>query len=332
MNEKISIIIPAYNIERELPATLDNVLAQPYEKLEIIVVDDGSGDGTAAVIDDYAARFPNIRAIHKENGGVTSARLRGVEEATGDWIGFVDGDDLIAPEMYQRLIKNALEYDADISHCGYQMVFPNGRVDYYYNTGRLVEQTHAESLRDLLEGAFVEPSLWNKLFRKTLFVELQAKMDLSIKINEDVLMNYYLFKAAQRAVYEDFCPYHYVLRKGSAATSRLNEHKLLDPIQVTKVILEDVSPELQCVVLARLTRQLITLATMPVDEQSELILPNRREARKELRSRMGGLLRAQISTKLKIMALWTAIWPASYGWVHHIHARATGNDRKYDLD
>lgn len=132
----------------------------------------------------------------------------------------MDGDDLIAPEMYQRLIKNALEYDADISHCGYQMVFPNGRVDYYYNTGRLVEQTHAESLRDLLEGAFVEPSLWNKLFRKTLFVELQAKMDLSIKINEDVLMNYYLFKAAQRAVYEDFCPYHYVLRKGSAATSR----------------------------------------------------------------------------------------------------------------
>ena len=78
MNEKISIIIPAYNIERELPATLDNVLAQTYEKLEIIVVDDGSGDGTAAVIDDYAARFPNIRAIHKENGGVTSARLRGV--------------------------------------------------------------------------------------------------------------------------------------------------------------------------------------------------------------------------------------------------------------
>ena len=109
MNEKISIIIPAYNIERELPATLDNVLAQTYEKLEIIVVDDGSGDGTAAVIDDYAARFPNIRAIHKENGGVTSARLRGVEEATGDWIGFVDGDDLIAPEMYQRLIKNALD-------------------------------------------------------------------------------------------------------------------------------------------------------------------------------------------------------------------------------
>ena len=70
MNEKISIIIPAYNIERELPATLDNVLAQTYEKLEIIVVDDGYGDGTEEVIDDYAARFKNIRAIHKENGGV----------------------------------------------------------------------------------------------------------------------------------------------------------------------------------------------------------------------------------------------------------------------
>lgn len=331
-SSRISVIIPAYNLENELARTLDSVLAQTCENMEIIVVNDGSGDGTAAVIDAYAAKDSRIIAIHQENGGVTSARLRGVAEATGDWIGFVDGDDYIEPQMYERLLNNALESGADISHCGYRMVFPGGRVDYYYNTGRQVEQDHTEGLRDLLEGRFVEPGLVNKLFRKELFENLTAQLDISVKINEDLLMNYYLFKAARRAVYEDFCPYHYIVRKGSAANSRLNAHKLLDPLRVSRQILDDAAPELHSAALARLTRQLIGLAAMPADEQPELIKPHRRAARKELRGRLGEILRGGVGAKLKIMALWAALWPAGYGWVHGIHNRATGNDKKYDLD
>ena len=330
MDNKISIIIPAYNIEDYLSATLESVLAQTYRNIEIIVVNDGSKDGTGAMIDGYAARDKRIKAIHKENGGVTSARLRGVAEATGEWIGFVDGDDYIEPQMYEHLMENALQYKADISHCGYQMVFPS-RVDYYYNTGKLVEQDHTSGLRDLISGGFVEPALWNKLFHRSLFKGLEEKMDFSIKINEDVLMNYWLFKRAERAVFEDVCPYHYVLRQNSAATARLNKNKLLDPIRVTKAILEDVSLELHCVVQARLCRQLIALATMQMDEQPELIRPHRKAAREELRSRLGEFLGAQIGIKLKIMALWTAIWPASYGFVHRVYARATCLDKKYDL-
>ena len=134
MDNKISIIVPAYNIETYLARTLDSVLAQTYQNIEVIVVNDGSKDGTGAVIDRYAAQDHRVKAIHKENGGVTSARFRGVAEATGDWIGFVDGDDTIEPQMYGRLLENALKYGADISHCGYRMVFLS-RVDYYYNTG-----------------------------------------------------------------------------------------------------------------------------------------------------------------------------------------------------
>ena len=137
MDNKISIIVPAYNIETYLARTLDSILAQTYPNIEVIVVNDGSKDGTGAVLDRFATQDPRIRAIHKENGGVTSARLRGLAEATGEWIGFVDGDDLIEPDMYARLLENALKYDADISHCGYRMVFPS-RVDYYYNTGKLL--------------------------------------------------------------------------------------------------------------------------------------------------------------------------------------------------
>ena len=95
MQSKISIIIPAYNMENYLGRTLDSVLAQTNKNLEIIVVNDGSRDNTAKVIEDYAKRDSRIRGIHKENGGVTSARLRGIREAPGEWFGFVDGDEVL---------------------------------------------------------------------------------------------------------------------------------------------------------------------------------------------------------------------------------------------
>lgn len=331
MDNLISIIIPAYNIETCLGATLDSVLAQTHSNIEVIVVNDGSKDGTGAVIDRYAAMDCRVKAVHKENGGVTSARLRGVAEATGEWIGFVDGDDLIEPQMYERLLENALKYDADISHCGYQMVFPS-RVDYYYNTGSLVQQDHAAGLRDLIEGRFIEPGLVVKLYRRELFAGLDAHMDFSFKINEDVLMNYWLFKASNRSVFEDVCPYHYVLRPGSAATSKLNPHKLRDPLGVTHAILADADASLRPVVLARLARQLIGHASMSAEEQKDLILPFRKEVRRELRQRLFSILTCpECGLKLKLMALFTAVWPDGYGLIHKLYAKATGIDKIYTI-
>ena len=118
MNNIISVIVPAFNIEAYLPRCLESILSQTYNHLEIVVVNDGSRDNTADVIDSYAARDSRIKAIHKENGGVTSARLRGIEESTGDWIAFVDGDDYIEPEMFEKLLATAVSHNADISHCG----------------------------------------------------------------------------------------------------------------------------------------------------------------------------------------------------------------------
>ena len=110
MNGKtISVIVPAYNIAPWISRSLDSLLAQTHWGLEIIVVDDGSSDNIRDVLASYCEKYSNIRSIHKENGGVTSARLRGVAEATGDWIGFMDGDDYVEPQMYARLLENALE-------------------------------------------------------------------------------------------------------------------------------------------------------------------------------------------------------------------------------
>ena len=333
MEMLISIIVPAYNIEPYLPKTLDSILAQTYTNLEIIVVNDGSKDGTAAILDLYAAKDSRIKAIHKENGGVTSARLRGLAEAKGDYIGFVDGDDFIEPQMFQRLMENLQAHHADISHCGYQMVFPNGRIDYYYNTGRLTVQEGQQGCSDLLSGQFIEPGLWNKLYRRELFEGLEQWMDKSIRINEDLLMNFYLFRKAQRCVFEDFCPYHYILRKGSAATSRLNEHKLADPVQVRRMLVEETSdvPQWNAIMLNHLAYQLISGATLPLGEQKALIKPHRKACRKELRKKLGSFLKV-CGMKTKIMALWVAIWPGSYTFIHQVYARITGVDKKFAVE
>ena len=120
MDEKlVSVIIPAYNIEDYIGRCLDSVLSQTYKNLEILVVDDGSSDCTGEILDDYEKKDQRIRVIHKENGGVSSARNIGIEAATGDYIGFVDGDDLMEPEMYKTLVNLLKEENADIAHCGH---------------------------------------------------------------------------------------------------------------------------------------------------------------------------------------------------------------------
>lgn len=243
MADRISVIVPVYNVATDLPRCLDSILAQTCSDIEIVAVDDGSPDHSGEILDCYASKHPNIRVIHKENGGVTSARLRGIQVATGEWIGFIDGDDEIEPDMYARLLKNAVEYDADISHCGYQMVFSDGRVNYFHNSGIIREQDSHTAIRDLLEGTLVEPGLWNKLYRRELFQGLSRRMDPTIRINEDLLMNYYLFSASEKAVFEDWCPYHYIVREGSASRAKMNEHKIYDPIKVKKIILEDCGTE-----------------------------------------------------------------------------------------
>ena len=335
MEPLISIVIPAYNIEGYIAKTLDSVLAQTYQNLQIIVVNDGSGDGTGKIIDDYAQQDRRVQAVHKENGGVTGARLRGIAEAQGQYIGFVDGDDYVEPRMFARLMENMITNEADISHCGYQMVFPNGKVDYYYNTGKVVVQKGDQGCACLLQGGFVEPGLWNKLYRRELFEGLANWIDPSIRINEDLLMNFYLFRKARVSVFEDICPYHYVLRRGSAATSGISEHKLKDPLRVQHLLYQETlnNPLWNRVVERRLMYQLISSATIPLGNQKEMIRPFRKEARKELRQRLWKVLRGNAcEIKLKIMVLWVAVWPGSYCGIHRLYAKATGVDKKYTVE
>lgn len=334
-DNKISVIVPAYNIEKYIENAVKSVCNQSYRNLEIILVDDGSKDRTPMILDNLAKTDSRIKVIHKENAGVTSARLCGVRAATGDWIGFMDGDDYIEPQMYEMLLDNAIKYSADISHCGYQMVFPS-RVDLYYGTGRIMEQDNKKGIKDLLEGTLVEPGLWNKLFRGSLLRQFmrESKMDLTIKNNEDLLMNFYLFFFAKKSIYVDDCPYHYVLRNGSATTTNINENKLKDPLKVLEILEKETAcdDELHFVVKKRIVAQLVSLSTMSLKENPKLICLYRRNARKELRKKLPEILCDNYLVKQKIMVLWAVISPSSYNIIHMIYMKFTGLDRKYEIE
>ena len=241
--ECVSVVIPAYNAARYLDNCLQSVLHQTYPNIEIVLVDDGSIDETGTIADQYAAKYPDeLKVIHTENQGVTNARFTGIQVSGGEWIGFVDADDEIEPDMYERLYKNAVEYGADISHCGYKTIVNDGeRVHEFGNTGRFIKQYGQEAVGDLLDGVF-EPTLCTKLFRRELIESFfqNVRMDVSIKYNEDFLMNYYLFQKAQLCVLDDFCGYHYLARIDSATRNRFQARKVLDPVSVSETILSEI--------------------------------------------------------------------------------------------
>ena len=326
----ISIIVPAYNIAPYLPRCMESLIAQTYRQLEIIVVDDGSTDETGAIIDDWAGKDSRIKAIHKENGGVSSARMAGIAAATGEWIGFVDGDDYAEPEMFAHLLKNAQEHGADISHCGYQMVFPDGHIDMYYNTGRKERFDHESGIQALIRGNYVEPGLWNKLFRRQLFDGLTDWLDQSIRINEDLLMNYYLFSRAESSYYEDLPLYHYMLRKGSAATTKKpGLYKVQNPVQVMELILEDTKNTHSVYPLAAERYLRVLIGTVQQTDWPE----EAATAKQKLRQRLPEFRKLPgISKKVTLMAFGVAYLQPVYKLVRKMYNRFTGIDKKYDLE
>lgn len=235
MNEKISIIIPAYNASKYITRTLYSICNQTYKNLEIIVVDDGSSDNTLEICKKQSEKDNRIKVFHKKNQGVTLARDMGISMATGELIGFVDADDTIDPEMYECLYNNLVKYDADISHCGYKTIKENGEENLFYGTGKLIIQSNTDGIIDLIKGEIIEPSLCIKLFRKELFDNLDY--DKTMRINEDYVMNLLLFKKSRKSVFVDEPYYHYYQNENSGSSKNTEEYFYRDILKAADITL-----------------------------------------------------------------------------------------------
>lgn len=183
----ISVIIPVYNVEKYLHRCLDSVIAQTYQNLEIICVDDGSIDDSGKICDQYAVRDARIKVIHQENQGLSAARNRGLDAAEGEYIAFVDSDDYILEDMYKKMLDKLLNYNVDLCVCQWQYEFSDGRqVVKRKNIDPTIygRKASLEFARFLYMGNYengVVVAAWNKLYRRVLL----DKIRFEGRIHED---------------------------------------------------------------------------------------------------------------------------------------------------
>lgn len=215
--ELISIIIPVYNVEEYLSVCLDSVLSQTYKHIEIIVINDGSTDNSGNICDEYAKKDIRIKVFHQSNKGLAAARNIGLSHAQGKYIGFVDPDDLIAPDMYHSLYNEITNNQADIAICDMYIMIDNNVYSTKKRTGTIELLTNKEALLDLLIENKIQTSACDKLYKKDI---LQTDPFLKGSVYEDLRFMPDIFIKCKKIVYIN-SPYYYYrcFRNGSICNS-----------------------------------------------------------------------------------------------------------------
>ena len=227
--ELISVIVAIYNIEEYVERCVRSLIGQSYRNLEIILVDDGSTDESGQICDKLARQDGRIRVLHKLNGGLADARNAGMAIAKGGFIGFVDGDDWVDTDMYEKMLGVLLEQHADLAVCRYRRIY-RGRTEDA-STDRAVVFEGQELLQVYVEEREeydIQNAAWNKLYRRELLNNISFPTG---KWYEDIVFTTKVFSRADRCVYLDTACYNYIIdREGSIMNMRINSRIFTDLI------------------------------------------------------------------------------------------------------
>ena len=215
----VSVVIPVYNVKMYLQRCLKSVINQSYRNLEIIIIDDGSNDGSEVICDKYVAKDSRIKVIHKENSGAGPARNAGLDIATGEYIGFVDADDYIDEDMYEYLVETIESSGADIAQCGIIEAYAEKEVmprypDYYEITDNVT------GMRRLLEARVTSMYIYNKLYRASLFRSIRFH---NFKIGEDRLLLAEIMHEVKNICFTNVPKYNYYHRAESLTTKEIKK-------------------------------------------------------------------------------------------------------------
>ena len=317
----ISVIVPIYKVEDLLSRCVDALLTQTYENLEIILVDDGSPDRCGEICEDYARKDSRVVVIHKENGGLSSARNAGIDIARGEYLGFVDSDDWVAPETYEWLLGMALEENVKLV-CA-------GRWDYSSWTGEKTlglcpQKREVISGEELAKRIFtwdnVDSAAWDKLYHRSLFREIRYPHG---KINEDLPTTYRIALDAGRVGMLDKPVYYYYHRDGSITTASFSP-KAFQASAHTAQVLEHISREYpQLVSFARYfhVRQLGYLCQIMELDGKETMTKYQdvyREKRSQLRKLLPFILKSNLPTRQQKLT-WLTISMGCYGALRSLY-------------
>ncbi len=211
MDALISVIIPVYRVEAYLHRCMDSVLAQTYENMEIILVDDGSDDGCPAICDAYAEQDGRVRVIHQKNAGLSGARNTGIEAAKGSYLAFVDSDDYLASDFLARLYEACVKTGSDMSVCRWEYV--KGEAIPEKGSGETRIFTGRQMLANLYipDGAYFVVA-WNKLYKRELFETIRYPLG---RIHEDEATTYRIYHQVKQAAYVDASLYGYFVTPSS---------------------------------------------------------------------------------------------------------------------
>ncbi|MBQ3164415.1 MAG: glycosyltransferase [Lachnospiraceae bacterium] len=218
---KVSIIVPVYNVEKYLAKCLDTLVKQTLQDIEIIVVNDGATDHSAEIIDSFACKYPQIISLTKPNGGLSDARNYGISYATGEYIGFVDSDDYVDIDMYEKLYVKAKEENSDIVECDLHHVFPDGTIDT--EVGERIQ----DKKQMLMMGRSV---VWNKIYRREWLQNTGIVFPKGC-IYEDVEFFVKLVPHIGKYSYVDAASIYYVQRGDS-----INNKQTLKTLDILKVL------------------------------------------------------------------------------------------------
>lgn len=237
-NIQISVVLPIYNVANYLDECVKSVLNQSYADFELILVDDGSTDGSQTLCDQYKQKDKRIIVIHQKNGGLSSARNTGIKCAHGKYIALIDSDDYIAYDYIEQLYNAIVENSADISMCDFQKVTEDSKLkeikilDQSENKHLILDKE--ETIKEVYNGNFhgIDFVSWAKMYKLDLFRENNIYFPEG-KLHEDAFTTYKLFYLSHKIAYIDVPLYFYRIRNGSITSSPFSI-KRLDMIQATR--------------------------------------------------------------------------------------------------
>lgn len=219
---KITVVVPCYNVALYLDRCVQSILNQTYHNLEVILVDDGSTDGTETICDDFLKKDERIRVVHKENGGLSDARNAGIDVATGEYLVFVDGDDYLEPNAYEMMIAEMQDPEVSLVAAGIITEDINGNVNILMNETK-AKLSKEEAFANLLgNNRTIAHSSCNKLFRRQLFDQLRYKKGI---IYEDMQILPKILDICEKVVLLNVPVYHYIKRSGSITENAFSSWK-----------------------------------------------------------------------------------------------------------
>lgn len=232
----ISIIVPIYNVEKYLEKCINSLLSQTYKNIEIILVDDGSPDLCPQIVDRYKNTYEMIKVFHKENGGLSDARNFGLKHAKGEYIGFVDSDDYIEPEMYESLIKGMIRNNCLLGECGVKCIYKDKIIANYSNKSYVLNTKDAvkKYYSTKIPNKIPRTAVWSKLFHKSLLIN---KLFPTGHIHEDYSLIMKCMIEAKRIYYIEKPLYNHIYTNSSSITSaKFRREDLYKQIQFEKII------------------------------------------------------------------------------------------------